>query len=293
MGTPSRPSVMRTVTYPDGPTVPALGLGTWHLGESGRTRRAEVHAVRRALDLGYRVIDTAEMYGEGGAEEVVGEALAEAMRAGTVTREEVFVVSKVYPHNASRAGTPAACERSRRRLGLDAIDLYLLHWRGSHPLQETVAAFETLRDRGWIGRWGVSNFDTDDMVELWSVEHGSRCATNQVWYSITQRGPEFDLLPWMRAHGVPLMAYSPIDQGALARDAKLRALATSRGWTPAQLALAGIMARDGVQAIPKAVREEHLRENLAAADLELDAALLVELDRLHPPPRRKAPLAMI
>ena len=284
---------MRTITFPDGHTVPALGLGTWHVGESARTRRAEVAALRRALELGYRVIDTAEMYGEGGAEEVVGEALAEAMRAGIVTRDEVFVVSKVYPHNASRTGSPAACDRSRRRLGLDAIDLYLLHWRGSHPLQETVAAFEALLDRGSIGRWGVSNFDTDDMTELWSVEGGSRCSINQVWYSIGQRGPEFDLLPWMRARGVPLMAYSPIDQGALARDAKLRSLAKARGWTSAQLALAAVLAQPGVQAIPKAVHDEHLRENLVAADLELDSALRAELDRLHPPPRRKAPLAMI
>jgi diketogulonate reductase-like aldo/keto reductase len=284
---------MRTITFPDGAAVPALGLGTWHMGESSRTRRAEVHAVRRALELGYRVIDTAEMYGEGGAEEVVGEALAEASRAGTVTRDEVCVVSKVYPHNASRTGTPAACDRSRRRLGLDVIDVYLLHWRGSHPLQETVAAMEQLRDRGWIRRWGVSNFDTDDMEELWGVEGGAGCATNQVWYSITQRGPEFGLLPWMGAHGVPLMAYSPVDQGALAEDAKLRALAQARGWTPTQLALAALIARPGVQAIPKSVREDHLRENLAAADLELDAALRAELDRLHPPPRRRTPLAMI
>jgi diketogulonate reductase-like aldo/keto reductase len=286
-------AAMRTITFPDGAAVPVLGLGTWHMGESGRARRAEVDAVRHALELGYRVIDTAEMYGEGGAEEVVGEALAEAMRAGTVTRDEVFVVSKVYPHNASRAGMPAACERSRRRLGLDAIDLYLLHWRGPHPLRETVAAMEALRVRGFIRRWGVSNFDTDDMEELWGVEDGARCATNQVWYSITQRGPEFDLLPWMRAHHLPLMAYSPIDQGALAKDARLRALAQARGWTPAQLALAALMARPGVQAIPKSIRNGHLRENLAAADLEPDAALLAELDRLHPPPRRKTSLAMI
>ena len=284
---------MRTITFPDGRAVSALGLGTWRMGESRRTRRAEIDAVRRALELGYRVIDTAEMYGEGGAEEVVGEALADALRAGIVKRDELFVVSKVYPHNASRAGTPAACDRSRRRLGLDVIDLYLLHWRGSHPLQETVAAFEALRARGAIACWGVSNFDTDDMGQLWSVDGGAACSTNQVWYSIAQRGPEFDLLPWMRSHGLPLMAYSPIDQGALAGETKLRALAQAHGWTPAQLALAAVLARPGVQAIPKAVHEKHLRENLAAAAIELDAALLAEIDRLHPPPRRKTPLAMI
>jgi diketogulonate reductase-like aldo/keto reductase len=284
---------MPTITFPDGPTVPAIGLGTWHMGESTRTRRTEVQAVRRALELGYRVIDTAEMYGDGGAEEVVGGALAEGLRAGALRRDEVFIVSKVYPHNASRTGTLAACDRSRRRLGLDTIDLYLLHWRGAHPLQETVAAFEELRARGSIARWGVSNFDTDDMAELWGVDGGSGCAANQVWYSLGARGPEFDLLPWLRARGVPLMAYSPIDQGALPHDAKLGALAKAHGCTPAQLVLAWVLAQPGVQAIPKSVREEHLRANLAAAGIELDAEVLATLDHLRPPPRRKAPLAMI
>ncbi len=283
---------MKTVSLPGGKSLPVLGLGTWRMGESVRTRLAEVAAVRCALELGYRLIDTAEMYGEGGAEEVVGQALAEALRAGTLAREEVFVVSKVYPHNASRDGTLAACERSRKRLQLDTIDLYLLHWRGAHPLQETVGAFEALRGKGCVGHWGVSNFDVGDMIELWSLEAGSKCATNQVYYSLTERGPDVELLPWQCERGVPLMAYSPIDQGRLAGDRKLRAMAAGRGITPAQLALAWAVSRVGVLAVPKAVREAHLRENLAAAAVELTAHDLAELDRRFPAPPRKTPLAM-
>lgn len=284
---------MKTVSLTDGKSMPVLGLGTWRMGESARTRQVEVAAVRCALELGYRLIDTAEMYGEGGAEEVVGQALAEAMRAGTLAREEIFVVSKVCPHNASRDGVLAACERSRKRLKLDTIDLYLLHWRGAHPLQETVAAFEALRGQGRVGHWGVSNFDAGDMIELWSLEGGPKCATNQVYYSLTERGPDVELLPWQLERGVPLMAYSPIDQGRLAAERNLRALAARRGITPAQLALAWLVSRTGVLAVPKAVREAHLRENLAAAAVELSAPELAELDRRFPPPRRKTPLAML
>jgi diketogulonate reductase-like aldo/keto reductase len=284
---------MKSISLPGGVTVPVLGLGTWRMGESKSARHREVAALRRALELGYRLIDTAEMYGEGGAEAVVGQALAEAVRAGTVSRAEVFVVSKVYPHHASRAETMAACERSRARLGFDSIDLYLLHWRGGVPLAETVTAFEALREQGRIGAWGVSNFDTDDLLELAGLADGPRCATNQVYYSLTERGPEFNLLPWQREHGMPLMAYSPIDQGRLAADKALHALAAARDATPAQMALAWLVAQPGVMAIPKAVRENHLRENLAAADLALSAEEMAELDRLFPPPRRKSPLAMI
>jgi diketogulonate reductase-like aldo/keto reductase len=229
---------MKTVALPADKTVPALGLGTWRMGESRRSRRAEVAAVRRAFELGYRLIDTAEMYGEGGAEEIVGEALKEALRAGGLRREDVFIVSKVYPHNASRTGTPAACESSRRRLGVDCIDLYLLHWAGSHPLQETVDAFEALRAERRIGAWGVSNFDTGDMESLWRLDQGRSCAANQVYYSLTERGPDHDLLPWLQARRVPLMAYSPIDQGRLADERALAVMATRLGLTPAQLALA-------------------------------------------------------
>jgi diketogulonate reductase-like aldo/keto reductase len=264
------------------------------MGETANLRKAEVAAVREAIDMGYRLIDTAEMYGEGGAETVVGQALAEALRAGGVRRDELFIVSKVYPHNASRRGTPEACERSLKRLGLDMIDLYLLHWRGSHPLGETVDAMQALVAQGRIGHWGVSNFDTDDMQELVQVAgHGPACAANQVYLSVGERGPEFSLLPWLRERGMPLMAYSPIDQGALASDKALGALAARLGVTAAQLALAAVIARPGVIAIPKAVRSAHLHQNLAAADLQLDAATLDELARLYPPPRRKVPLAMI
>ena len=283
---------MNTVSLPGGKRLPALGLGTWRMGESARARKDEVAAIRSAFELGYRLIDTAEMYGEGGAEEIVGQALAEAMRAGTVARENVFVVSKVYPHNASRQGTLAACERSRKRLRLDAIDLYLLHWPGSHPLQDTVAAFEALRGEGRIGHWGVSNFDTDDLEELSRVEGGRHCGANQVYYALTERGPEYELLPWMRARAMPLMAYSPIDQGQLAVDDALRTLADDRGVTPAQLALAWVLSQAGAMAIPKAVRETHLRENLAAAELVLSAAESTELDRRFPAPRGKTALAM-
>jgi diketogulonate reductase-like aldo/keto reductase len=264
------------------------------MGEDASRRAAEVKAVREAIVLGYRLIDTAEMYGEGGAETVLGQAIGEALRAGDVRREELFIVSKVYPHNASRKGTRDACERSLKRLGLDAVDLYLLHWRGNHPLRETVAAMHSLVADGRIGHWGVSNFDTDDMEELvQATGDGPVCAANQVYLSLGERGPEFSLLPWQRERGMPLMAYSPIDQGALAEDDGLADLAARLGVTAAQLALAAVIARSGVAAIPKAVRSAHLKENFAAAALKLDAAILAELDRLHPPPKRKTPLAMI
>jgi diketogulonate reductase-like aldo/keto reductase len=284
---------MQQVALPDGSRIPALGLGTWRLGEARSRRAAEVASVRRALALGYRLIDTAEMYGEGGAEEVVGEALAQAMQAGELRREDVFVVTKVYPHNASRKGTIAACDRSRRRLGLDRVDLYLLHWRGAHPLRETVAGFRELVAAGHVARWGVSNFDVDDLEELAHVADPAECAANQVYYSLSERGPEFGLLPWMRERRMPLMAYSPIDEGRMADDARLRAIGAARGLSPAQVALAWAASRQGVVAIPKAVSEKHQRENLAAADIELDAGELRRIDAAFPPPGRKSPLAMI
>jgi diketogulonate reductase-like aldo/keto reductase len=288
------PNTLREVVFPGGERRPALGLGTWKLGESRSRRSAEVGALRLALDIGYRVIDTAEMYGEGGAEEAVGEAVAGAMRDG-LARGDLFIVSKVYPHNASRAGVLAACERSLRRLKLDSIDLYLLHWRGREPLAETVAGFLELQRRGWIRRWGVSNFDISDLQELFGLEGGSGCSANQVYYSLGARGVEFDVLPWQRERDVPLMAYCPIDQGALARrqaGSALREVAERHGATPVQVALAALLAQRGVMAIPKAVREAHLRENWGAAALSLDAQDLAALDRDFPPPRRKVPLAM-
>ena len=283
---------MKTVPLPSGDSMPALGLGTWRLGESAARRPAEVAAMRHAIELGYRLFDTAEMYGEGGAETVLGEALRGAIDAGEVRRDELFIVSKVYPHNASRRGAVAACERSLSRLKLDHIDLYLLHWRGAHPLAETLQAFEALQAAGRIGRWGVSNFDLADLRELESVAGGTQCATNQVWYSAAQRGVEFELLPAQRERGMPLMAYSPIDQAALARHGALQAIGCRLGASAAQVALAWVLRGSGVVAIPKAVTPAHLRDNLAAAALTLDAAAREEIDRAFAPPRRKVALAM-
>ena len=284
-----------------GTEMPALGLGTWRMGESARRRTAEVAAVRNALNIGYRLIDTAEMYGEGGAETVVGTALGDAMRAGDVRREELFVVSKVYPHNASRKGTLQACDRSRARLDLDQIDMYLLHWRGQHPLRETCSAMQQLVAEKRIGHWGVSNFDTADMIELLAVQRElgiaqdsvAGCATNQVYYSLRARAPEASLLPWMRSHRMPLIAYSPIDQGALAGEPALRPMAKRLGISVAQLALAWVMAQNAVAAIPKSVRDAHLRENFAAAQLTLCASDLAELDRRFPAPPGKTPLTVL
>jgi diketogulonate reductase-like aldo/keto reductase len=281
-------ALMKIVALPDGETVPALGLGTWRMGESARTRRDEVDAVRFALELGYRLIDTAEMYGDGGAEEVVGEAMAQ----GPVRRDAVFLVSKVYPHNATRKGTVAACERSLKRLRTDRIDLYLLHWRGAVPLEETVAAFEGLREQGKVRHWGVSNFDVDDLLALRDVDDGDRCSANQVYYSAGQRGIEFDLLPWQRQQRMPVMAYCPMDQGALARSSRLQPIARARGITAAQVALAWALRHSDVIAIPKAAQPTHLRDNLLAASIALSAAELAQIDAAFPPPARKRPLAM-
>jgi len=271
---------------------PALGLGTWRMGERARERRAEVSAVRLALEMGYRLIDTAEMYGDGGAEAVVGEALADAMRSGVCRREDVVIVSKVMPQNASRQGVSEACDASRARLRVDSIDLYLLHWPGPHPLRDTIAAFEQLRVRGAIVHWGVSNFDLPAMKKLVALPGGERCAANQVYYSLGERGIDFDLKPWQLERSLPLMAYCPIDQGAMARDLRVAALAAPLGLTAAQLALAWTLRDGGVIAIPKAVREAHLRENLAAASARLEADTRVALDALFPPPRRAHPLAI-
>jgi len=281
---------MNSLALPDGTSIPTLGLGTWRMGESRASRAAEVTALRSAIEMGYRLIDSAEMYGEGGAEEVVGQALLEAQRAGDVRRDELFIVSKVYPHNASRRGTAAACERSRKRLGLDRIDLYLLHWRGEHPLAETVAAMHALESAGHIAHWGVSNLDVEDMEELYAL--APDCAANQVYLSLSERGTEFSLLPWLRQRHVPLMAYSPIDQGTLARHQALAAIGAPHGLTAAQVALAWVLSLPGVVAIPKAVRLQHLRDNLAAAGHTLCAEDQRQIDRLFPPPKRKTALAM-
>ena len=283
---------MNSVALPDGTQLPSLGLGTWRMGESARSRADEITALRAAIEIGYRVIDTAEMYGEGGAEEVVGQAVAQALRTNTVTRDQLFIVSKVYPHHANRAGIAAACERSLERLGLDRIDLYLLHWAGPHPLRETIAGFGALQENGRIRHWGVSNFDTGEMNKLNSVAGGGRCAANQVYYSLGERGAEFDLLPWLGDRAMPLMAYCPLDQGGPATDPVLKEVGERHGVTASQVALAWLMARPGVMVIPKAVCEAHLRENFSAADLVLDATDLGAIERRFPAPRRKTPLAM-
>lgn len=265
--------------------MPLLGLGTWRMGENARRRAEELDALKHGLDLGYPMIDTAEMYGEGGAEEIVGEAIA-----GRRTRP--FIVSKVYPHNASRAGTIAACERSLRRMRLERIDLYLLHWRGGARLEETFEAFHKLKDAGKIGDFGVSNFDLDDMQDAAELDRGSN-GTNQVLYCLSRRGPEFDLLPWMRERSIPLMAYSPLDQGALLRHAALRTIADEAGCSPAQLALAWLLAQPGVVTIPKSASRARVEENFAALQVKLTPKTLADLDRAFPRPRTKQPLEML
>ncbi|MBS1183827.1 MAG: putative 2,5-didehydrogluconate reductase [Proteobacteria bacterium] len=277
---------MKTVRLPSGEDVPALGLGTWMIGDDLGRRADEIAALRRGMDLGMSLIDTAEMYGEGASERLVGEAIAGR-------RDEVFLVSKVYPHNASRAGTVAACERSLKRLGTDRLDLYLLHWRGQYPLAETVAAFEALKAAGKIRHWGVSNLDADDMNELAGVAAGGGVAANQVLYNLSRRGIEWDLLPSMQARGVPVMAYSPVEQARLLKDRRLATLAAEHGVSVAQLALAFVLDHDGVIAIPKAGRAAHVEDNIGALDLAVTDELRAALDALYPPPRRAMSLEMI
>ncbi|HYF60397.1 MAG TPA: aldo/keto reductase [Burkholderiaceae bacterium] len=285
------------VALPSGVEVPALGLGTWKMGERRGARRAEVAAIRRAVELGATLIDTAEMYADGGAEEVVGEAL-DGLGA------DAFVVSKVLPSNASARGTIAACERSLKRLRRERIDLYLLHWPGRHPLEETVAAFERLKADGRIGDWGVSNFDAADMAALAALPGGERCATNQVYYALSRRGVEIDLLPWMAARAMPAMAYCPLDEGRLADHPELAPIARELGATPAQVALAWLLhraapgdasaARDAaVIAIPKSASVARVEENVAAASLRLAPAQLEALGRAFPRPSGPVPLAVV
>ncbi|WP_237215802.1 aldo/keto reductase [Falsiroseomonas oryziterrae] len=276
---------MTVVRLPDRTEVPALGQGTWRMGERRSDRRAEAAALRLGLDLGMTLIDTAEMYGEGGAEEVVAEAIAGR-------RDEVFLVSKVYPHNASARALPRALDASLRRLRVERLDLYLLHWRGSVPLAETVEAMERARAAGKIARWGVSNLDVDDLEELGPALRD--CATDQVLWNLEARGVEFDLLPFCAKRGMPVMAYSPIGQGgALLSHRALAAIAARHGATPAQVALAFVLRRPGVIAIPKAADPAHVRQNAAARELRLTEQDLAELDAAFPPPKRKRPLEMI
>jgi diketogulonate reductase-like aldo/keto reductase len=277
---------MRFVTLATGEKIPALGLGTWHMGERGADRAAEAKALQLGLDLGLNLIDTAEMYGEGGAEEVVADAMAGR-------RDKVFLVSKVYPHNASRKGAIAACDRSLKRLKTDRLDLYLLHWRGSYPLAETVEAFEKLKADGKIRHWGVSNLDMDDMAELRRVPNGGNCISNQVLYHLGSRGIDWDLLADCAKHKVMVMAYSPLGQGRILRNAALATLAKKHNLTPAAIALAWTMRHPHVVAIPKASNVDHVRANAVAADLRLDADDLKALDAAFPPPKRATPLGML
>jgi diketogulonate reductase-like aldo/keto reductase len=271
---------------PAGAAMPVLGLGTWRMGEKKSARRAEADALRLGLDLGMNLIDTAEMYGEGGAEELVGDAIAGR-------RDSVFLVSKLYPQNATRDGTIAACERSLKRLRTDRIDLYLLHWRGGARLPIVTEAFGRLVEAGKIRHWGVSNFDRGDMEELSGLAGGGAVAANQVLYNLGRRGIEFDLLPWCRKRGIPIMAYSPVDQGGLVAHPLLAAIGKRHGASASQIAIAWLLRRDGIVVIPKAGTQAHVRENRAAADLVLTSADIREIDTAFPPPGRPQKLEML
>ncbi|NVO29699.1 aldo/keto reductase [Hymenobacter lapidiphilus] len=276
---------MKSIRFPDGTQVPALGQGTWNMAEKPAQRAAELAALRAGIDLGLTLIDTAEMYAEGESERLVGEALRGL-------REQVFLVSKAYPQNASRDRLPQACEASLKRLGTDRLDLYLLHWRGRVPLAETVEAMEKLVVAGKIRRWGVSNLDTTDMQELVAAG-GEACATDQVLYNLTRRGPEHELLPWLTGQAMPVMAYSPVEQGRLLANRQLQQLANDLGATPAQVALAWVMRHDQVMAIPKAGHVAHVQDNRAAADLHLSTSDLAALDACFPRPAERRPLEML
>ena len=275
-----------TLKLPSGEAVPVLGQGTWMIAEDVRKRADEIASLRLGLDLGLTLVDTAEMYADGASETLVGEAIAGR-------RHDVFLVSKVLPSNAGRQATIQACERSLGRLGTDRIDLYLLHWRGGTPLAEMLDAFDTLQRSGKIRHWGVSNFDPDDMADLEALPGGGAVATNQVLYNLTRRGIEHNLLPHCRGRAIPVMAYSPIEQGRMLRHPALAKVAARHGASPAQVGLAWILRQPGVIAIPKAGRPEHVRDNRAALDLGLTADDLTALDAAFPPPRGPHPLEML
>ncbi|MEK4361936.1 aldo/keto reductase [Paenibacillus sp. FSL M8-0212] len=281
----------RTILLPDGTALPAIGQGTWYMGEKQSSQEEEVRALRSGIELGMTVIDTAEMYAEGGAEVVTGKAISGL-------RDDVFLVSKVYPHHADRKQMITACERSLTRLGTDHLDLYLLHWRGGIPLEETVQALEQLKQSGKILRWGVSNLDTRDMQELWSLPEGSRCMVNQVLYHAASRGIEHDLLPWMRERSVPVMAYCPLAQGGRLRSELLenpviQEIAQDRGVTTSQIALAWVIRDGDVLAIPKAVQLNHVADNAAAVNIVLTPEERTRLDEAFPAPKGKVPLDIV
>lgn len=278
--------MVQTLQLPSGQAVPILGMGTWRMGENARNRSQEVEALRHGLALGLSLIDTAEMYGEGGAEEVIAQAIAQR-------RAEVFLVSKVYPHNASKQGAIAACERSLKRLNTDYLDLYLLHWRGSVPLAETLEAFQGLQQAGKIRSYGVSNFDIEDLEAATALKGGTGIVTNQVLYNLMRRGIEWNLLPWCRQRQLPIMAYSPIEQGRLLNHPTLKMIAQDRGVTPAQVAIAWLLHQENVIVIPKSSRIEHVEQNRAALELKLSTEELATLERAFPPPTRPTALQML
>ena len=277
---------MKTIELPSGQAMPIFGMGTWRMGENPQNRQQEIVALRSGMELGVSLIDTAEMYGEGGAEEVVAEAVGDR-------RSDVFLVSKVYPHNASKQGAIAACERSLKRLNTDYLDLYLLHWRGSVPLSETLEAFQTLKQSGKIRDYGVSNLDVDDMEEAIALPGGQAIATNQVLYNLSRRGIETNLLPWCREHRIPVMAYSPIEQGRLLGNKTLEKIAKGKGVSEAQIAIAWLLQQKNIIVIPKSSRIEHVEQNHAALNLTLSAEELSQLDEAFPKPSRSVPLQML
>ena len=277
---------LATIALPDGERIPKLGLGTWEMGERAARRADEIAVLREGVALGMTLVDTAEMYGDGTTESLVGAALRDV-------RDDLFLVSKVYPHNASRRAMQVACDASLKRLGTDRLDLYLLHWRGGVPLAETVEGFEALRRAGKIRHWGVSNFDTDDMEELFATPGGDRCACNQILYNVARRGAEFDLLPWSAAHRMPVMAYSPVDHARLPTRSPLDQIGAAHGVSAYRVALAWVLRQPGVVAIPKAARIEHVRDNRAALELALTEDDYAALDAYFKPPRGKRPLEML
>jgi diketogulonate reductase-like aldo/keto reductase len=277
---------MPQITLPNGERVPAYGQGTWHMGENRNRFADEAAALRLGIELGITLIDTAEMYGNGVAEEIVAQAMGN-------NRDRLFIVSKVLPYNASRQGTIEACERSLKRLKTDRIDLYLLHWRGSHPFAETLAGFERLQRDGKIRHHGVSNFDRGEMEEWARLDAGKSVASNQILYNLTRRGPEWEVIPWCRERNVSIMAYSPIEQGRMLGHKALGEVGARHGATPAQVALAWLLRQDGMIVIPKASRQEHVRENLGALDLKLTDQDLADLDRAFPPPKGRSNLGML
>ena len=266
-----------------GAVMPNLGLGTWRMGENEAARREEVAALQLGLDLGLNLIDTAEMYADGGAETVVADAIAGR-------RDGVFLVSKVLPHNASHAGTLSACERSLKRLHVERIDLYLLHWPGEHPLEETLGAFARLAEQGKIAHYGLSNFDIDELARAEQLPGGLRVGANQVLYNLDRRGIERRLIPWCASRNIAILAYSPLEQGRLRPHEVLRRVGARHAATPAQIALAWTLRHDNVVAIPKAARLAHVRDNAKAADIVLTEEDRADIDRAFPPPHRDVPL---